>query len=76
MTQSSPMDDAVDLLTVRYKVAFDAYQDILEKNAELNRTGDHPSQQGVLEEERAFEKLDLARQALLDAAAVAYPTVH
>jgi hypothetical protein len=66
----------LELLTLRYKAAFAEYQDILDKNAERNLTGVRPSQRAVLEEERAFEELDVARHALLDAAALADPTVH
>jgi hypothetical protein len=76
MARVPSVDDAVERLTMRYKAAFAEYQGILDKNAELNLTGDKPSERALLEEERAFEELDVARQALLDAAALAYPTVH
>jgi hypothetical protein len=76
MAQHTSLDGAVELLTMRYKAAFAEYQGILDKNAELNLAGDRPSKRALLEEERAFDELDVARHALLDAAALAYPTVH
>ena len=66
----------VEALTMRYQTAFEEYQDIVDKNAELSVMGDKPSEQAQLEEERAFDELDSARYALLDAAAQAYPTIH
>ncbi len=66
----------VEVLTLRYKTAFDEYQDIVDKNAELSLMGDKLSQQAQQAEERAFDELDSARYALLDAASLAYPTIH
>ena len=74
-TQFFSTDD-VDALTLRYRTAFEQYQDIVDKNAEASLMGDKPSPQAQLEEERAFDALDSARYALLDAAAQAYPTIH
>jgi hypothetical protein len=70
------LEDAVRLLTRRYQVAYQQYQRIVDENAELNRTGNTLSEQALLDEERAFEELDVARHALLEAATQAYPTVH
>jgi pentose-5-phosphate-3-epimerase len=75
MTELSSMGN-VEVLTLRYKTAFDEYQDIVDKNAELSLMGDKPSQQAQQAEERAFDELDSARYALLDAASLAYPTIH
>jgi hypothetical protein len=66
----------IEKLTTRYKAAFDEYQVIVDKNAELSLLGEKPSQQALLDEERAFEKLDFARHELLEAAARACPTIH
>ena len=76
MTEFPSMNNNVAALTLRYRVAFKEYQGIVDKNAELNLTGGKPSEQALVAEERAFEELDSARQALLDAAAEACPTVH
>jgi hypothetical protein len=76
MSRHTPADGTFERLTMRYKAAFAEYQDILDKNAELNLAGCRLSKRALLEEERAFEELDVARHALLDAAALAYPTVH
>jgi hypothetical protein len=69
-------DDAVDLLTVRYKAAYAAYQGVVDQNTGLFMSGDRPSAAALRDEERAFDELDCARHALLDAAALAYPTIH
>jgi hypothetical protein len=74
--QYASMDDNVEALTLRYKAAFAEYQGLMNKHAELCMSGGKPSEQALLEEERAFEELDVARYALLDAAALAYPTIH
>ena len=76
MTRYPSIDDNVALLTVRYRNAFESYKGIADQNTQLNLTGGKPSKQALVEEELAFEELDRARQALLDAAAEAYPTVH
>ena len=76
MTQYPSIDNAFALLTLRYRTAFEAYKGIVHTNAELNRTGSKPSEQALTDEERACDELDSARQALLDAAAQAYPTIH
>jgi hypothetical protein len=70
------MSNNLEVLTLRYTTAFEEYKGIVDKNAELSLTGGKPSEQALLQEERAFEELDSARQALLDAAAQAYPTLH
>jgi hypothetical protein len=69
-------DDVVERLTLRYQVAFAEYQDVVVKNTELNMTGGSLSPQAQHEEELAFDELDSARYALLNAAALAYPTIH
>jgi hypothetical protein len=66
----------VEALTVRYKAAFDQYQRIVDRNMELTLTGGRPSPDAALDEERAFDELDAARHALLDAAALVSPTLH
>jgi hypothetical protein len=76
LTEFPSMNNNVAALTLRYRAAFKEYQSIVDKNAERSLTGGKPSDQALLEEEQAFEELDRARQALLDAAAEAYPTVH
>lgn len=70
------MDDAFELLTLRYQAAFVEYRWLVDRNAGLNLRGDRLSEPARHEEERAFEQLDVARSALLDAAAQAHPTVH
>jgi hypothetical protein len=69
-------DDPVELATLRYKAAYAEYQGVVDKNAEVSMSGDKPSESALLEEERAFDELDSAREALFNAAAVAFPTVH
>ena len=69
-------DDVVERLTLRYELAFSVYQDVVVKNTELNMTSGSLSRQAQREEELAFDELDRARYALLDAAALAYPTIH
>ena len=69
-------DDVVERLTLRYQVAFAEYQDVVVKNTELNMTGGSLSPQAQREEELAFDELDSARYALLNAAALADPTIH
>ena len=74
--QCPAMDDAFELLTLRYQAAFVEYRWLVDRNTGLNLSGDRPSAWARHEEERAFEELDVARQALLDAAAREHPTVH
>jgi hypothetical protein len=69
-------DDVIEQLTLRYQAAFEEYQDIVVKNTELNMTGGKLSRQAQREEELAFDELDSARYALLNAAALADPTIH
>lgn len=69
-------DDAMELATLRYKAAFEEYQGAVERNAEQNLDGGKLSRRALLEEERAFQELDGARYALLNAAALADPTLH
>jgi len=69
-------DGVVEQLTLRYQVAFAEYQDVVVKNTELNLTGGKLSRQAQLEEELASDELDSARYALLNAAALADPTIH
>ncbi len=76
MTEFPATGSNVARLTMRYRAAFEEYRGIVAKNAHLNLTGGKPSPQAQLDEERAFQELDSARQALLDAAAQADPTVH
>ena len=74
--QSLTGNDPVEVATLRYKAAYLEYHDVMDKNAELSMDGGKPSQESMLQEEAAFEKLDSARQALLEATALAHPTVH
>ena len=76
MTSNAAIDDAVERLTLRYRAAFDQYQSIVDKNAELFLMGDKPSEQAQLAEERAYDELDSARHALLGAAGLMHPTLH
>ena len=69
-------DDPVELATLRYKAAYVEYRGVVDKNAEVSMCGDKPSEDALLEEERAFDELDSARYALFSAAAVAFPTIH
>ena len=74
--QSLTGNDPVEVATLRYKAAYLEYHDVMDRNAELSMDGGKPSQESMLQEEVAFEKLDSARQALLEATALAHPTVH
>jgi len=69
-------DDVVERLTLRYELAFSVYQDVVVKNTELNMTSGSLSRQAQREEELASDELDSARYALLNAAALAHPTMH
>jgi hypothetical protein len=69
-------DEHFAQVTVRYRTAFVKYQDVVDRNTELMLNGGKPSKLAHLEEERAFEELDVARHALLAAAELAYPTIH
>lgn len=72
----SAADDTLALLTSRYKAAYNEYQAIMEMNNELALMGAKRAPQDVIDEERAFDRLDAARYALLNAAAQGYPTIH
>jgi hypothetical protein len=76
MSLATISDDIVGLATLRYNEAYTLYRVLVDKNAELAMTGGKPSKQARREEERAFEELDCALDALLNAAAKAYPTIH
>jgi hypothetical protein len=71
-----PENDAIDLFSVRYRAAYEVYQQVVDRNADLCLSGGKPSDAALQDEERAFDELDCARHALLDAAALAYPTIH
>jgi hypothetical protein len=71
-----PENDAVDVHSVRYKAAYEVYQQLVDKHANLYFSGGKPSDAARQDEERAFDELDCARHALIDAAALAYPTIH
>ena len=71
-----PSDDHFAQVTLRYRTAFAEYQHVVDRNTELMLSGGKPSKLAHLEEERAFEELDVARHALLVAAELAYPTIH
>ena len=72
----SSSDDAVERAMVRYKAAHAEYEGVVDKHADLRMTGTRLSELAQLEEERALEALDCAREALFNAAALAFPTVH
>ena len=72
----SQNDEAVDIMTVRYKAAYAQYQQRVDENRNLYLSGCRPSHEARRDEERALDELDCARHALLDAAALAYPTIH
>ncbi len=74
--QQPVCDEVVETATLRYMVAYAEYQGVVEGMAKLTLSGGRPSEQAQRLEERAFEELDCARQALLDAAAQAFPTIH
>lgn len=69
-------DDPVELATLRYKAAYADYQGAVDENTELILSGGKPSWRARLEEELALDELDRAREALFNAAAVAFPTIH
>ena len=69
-------DGAIERLTLRYNTAYVVYRHLVDENAEHCLSGGRLSQQARYEEEVAFEELDSARYALLEAAAQAYPTIH
>lgn len=73
---AAPTDAGVAALTARYRAAFAKYQVIVRDNTALSLSGGRPSVKALLAEEEAFEDLDGARHALLDAAARAHPSVH
>ena len=70
------VDDDVDLLALRYRAAYDEYHHVYCRNAEVAISGGRPSKQARDEEEQALIALDGAREALLDGALLAFPTVH
>jgi len=74
--KSLATDDPVEAATLLYKVAYLEYHDAVDKNAELCWGGVQPSDEALLQEEEAYERLDSARQALFNAAALANPTIH
>jgi hypothetical protein len=75
-TEDAAANEAFARLIVRYNAAFALYQCHVDRNAELSLNGDKPSQWALDEEELAFDELDRARHALLDAGALAHPTIH
>ena len=74
--QSLMSNDPVEAAKLRYKAAYREYHDAVDKNAELRVDGVKPSEESILQEEAAFEKLDSAQHALLEAKALAHPSVH
>jgi hypothetical protein len=76
MSPLSPTDAVVETLTLRYRAAFARYQGLVRDNTALSLSGGRPSVKALLAEEEAFEDLDGARHALLDAAARANPSIH
>jgi hypothetical protein len=74
--KSLTSNDPVEAATLRYKAAYHEYHGVVDRNAELRIDGVKPSEESILEEEVALEKLDCAQHALLEATALAHPTVH
>lgn len=70
------MDDTFDGVIERYRAAVLQWQDLTNKNAFLSLSGEKLSDEKRLDEERAFDEVDSARQALFEAAALAHPTIH
>jgi hypothetical protein len=69
-------DDDVERLMLRYEAAFAEYQDVVVKNTALNMMRGGLTREAQLEEEIAFDELDSARYALINAAALTNPTIH
>jgi hypothetical protein len=65
------MNDArrVDKLRASYRSRWDAYQIIADHNARLAQSGAHPTNEQLINEQRAAEAVKLARDDLLAALA-------
>lgn len=63
------MKDAkrLDMLRARYRSLWDAHQVIADHNARLVKTGKQPSNEQLINEQRAFEAVALVRDELLAA---------
>jgi hypothetical protein len=70
------MDDTFDGVIQRYRVAVLRWQDLTDKNAHVSLNGEKLSDERRLDEERAYDEVDSARQAVFAAAALAHPTIH
>jgi hypothetical protein len=57
----------VDALRRKYRTQWDAHQIIAHRNAQLLRTGRHPSNDQLIDEQRAAEAVALIRNELLAA---------
>ena len=65
------MKDAknVEMLRATYRSRWDAYQIIADHNARLVKSGKHPSNEQLINEQRASEAVALARNDVLAAIA-------
>ena len=70
------MDDTFDAVIERYRAAVVQWQALTDKNAYSSLRGEKLSDQRRDAEERAFDEVEGARQALFEAAALAHPTIH
>lgn len=59
----------LDALRANYRRHWDAHQVIADNNARLANAGKHPSNEQLMQEQRAAETLQLARDDLLAAMA-------
>ena len=61
----------VDMLRAKYRTRWDAHQLIADHNARLVKSGKQPSNEQLINEQRAAEAVQLAKQELLAAIAQA-----
>jgi len=59
----------VDMLRAKYRTRWDAHQVIADNNARLAKSGKHPSNEQLINEQRAAEAVQLAKSELLAAIA-------
>jgi hypothetical protein len=62
-------DKRFDMLRARYRARWDAHQVIADHNARLVKSGKHPSNEQLINEQRAAEAVQLAKDELLAALA-------
>ena len=61
----------VEMLRAKYRSEWDAHQIIADHNARLVQAGKHPSNEQLINEQRAAEAVQLARSELLTSLAAA-----